>query len=212
VEDAHDDGGRFGGVLAREAGGQGEAAFALVKDKDRPGAFAEDEIALPVAGFFTCINGLRPVMDGRAILDRDPFPALLAPAAPLFAAAQIEPELFPGLAGPVDEGVYGLRGQREQALLRAAFQPARNLFRRPAFREPGAHEGTPLFVLFEDGASLPALNIGSVSEARRVPSGGQPVALQLAADCGRMPPQRLGDGTHAMPGGPENGDLLSFLR
>ena len=38
------------------------------------------------------------------------------------------------------------------------------------------------------------------------------LALQLAADCGRMPPQRLGDGMHAMPGGTENGDLLPHFR
>jgi hypothetical protein len=70
----------------------------------------------------------------------------------------------------------------------------------------------PLFVLFKDLRFCPALSTGSVSEERRVAAGGQAVALQFAADGGRMPPQRLGDGMHAMPGGAENGDLFPFLR
>ena len=54
-------------------------------------------------------------MDGRAILDRDPFLALLTSAAPLFATAKIGPEFLPDLAGPIDEGAYDLRYQGKQS-------------------------------------------------------------------------------------------------
>jgi len=211
AEDVHDDGGGLGSVLAGETRGHGEAALALVKDKNGPGAPAEDQIALPVSDFLASINGLRPVVNGCAILDDAISATPLAPAAPPVAAAQIEPQPFRLLAGAIDEGVDRLRAQGPQTRLRARLEPARYLLWRPAFREAGADELAQHIVLFEDGASLPALKIGSGSEARAVSAGGQSVAPQFAADGGGAAPQFRGDGSQAFSGSPQKGDLLPFL-
>ena len=151
-----------------------------MKGENGPGASAEDQIAFPMSDSLACINDLRPVVDGCAIFDHGLSLAPLAPAAPLVAAAQIEPQPLCLLAGAVDEGIDRLRAQGPQPWLRTALEPARYLFWRPAFRETQKHEPVQFIVLFEDGASLPALNVGSGSEARTVTAGGQSVTAQLS--------------------------------
>src|ERR1700733_10427040 len=40
-----------------------------MQDEHRPRAFADDEVALPMAGLAAAFNGLRTIMDRRSILD-----------------------------------------------------------------------------------------------------------------------------------------------
>ncbi len=40
-----------------------------MQDEHRPGAFADDEVALPMAGLAAAFNGLRTIMDRRSILE-----------------------------------------------------------------------------------------------------------------------------------------------
>ena len=40
-----------------------------MQDEHRPCAFADDEVALPMAGLAAAFNGLRAIMDRRSILD-----------------------------------------------------------------------------------------------------------------------------------------------
>ena len=41
-----------------------------MQDEHRPCAFADDEVALPMAGLAAAFNGLRAIMDRRSILHR----------------------------------------------------------------------------------------------------------------------------------------------
>src|SRR4029077_4788637 len=40
-----------------------------MQDEHRPRTFADDEVALPMAGLAAAFNGLRTIMDRRSILD-----------------------------------------------------------------------------------------------------------------------------------------------
>src|SRR2546428_1282333 len=48
---------------------EGHAGFALMENEHGPRALADDEVALPMAGFGPSIDVLGPLVDGNAILD-----------------------------------------------------------------------------------------------------------------------------------------------
>src|SRR5580700_6942901 len=52
-----------------ESRGERDPRLSLMQDEHRPCAFADDEVALPMAGFAAAFNGLRTIMDRRSILD-----------------------------------------------------------------------------------------------------------------------------------------------
>ena len=52
-----------------ESRGERDPRLSLMQDEHRPCAFADDEVALPMAGLAAAFNGLRTIMDRRSILD-----------------------------------------------------------------------------------------------------------------------------------------------
>src|SRR6202044_1761141 len=77
-----------------------------MQDKHRPCAFADDEVALPMAGLAAAFNGLRTIMDRRSILDGVARGGSGATRATAFVATrQITPHGLGLLCGPIDEGV-----------------------------------------------------------------------------------------------------------
>src|SRR5258705_1560803 len=59
----------LGGRLSGEPHSEGHAGFALMENEHGPRALADDEVALPMAGFGPSIDVLGPLVDGNAILD-----------------------------------------------------------------------------------------------------------------------------------------------
>src|SRR5271165_3859027 len=59
----------FSGGFPCEPRGERDPRLTLVQDEHRPCAFADDEVALPMAGLAAAFNGLRTIMDRRSILD-----------------------------------------------------------------------------------------------------------------------------------------------
>ncbi len=60
----------LGGALPCEPRCECQAGFAPMENEHRPGAFADDEVALPVAGLGSGLDILGLFLDGDAILDR----------------------------------------------------------------------------------------------------------------------------------------------
>src|SRR5208282_1880599 len=59
----------FSGGFPCEPRGERDPRLTLMQDEHRPCAFADDEVALPMAGLAAAFNGLRTIMDRRSILD-----------------------------------------------------------------------------------------------------------------------------------------------
>src|SRR5277367_6490904 len=76
-----------------------------MQDEHRPCAFADDEVALPMAGLAAAFNGLRTIMDRRSILDGVARGSGATRARALVATRQITPQGLGLLCGPIDEGV-----------------------------------------------------------------------------------------------------------
>src|SRR5712672_331249 len=113
-----------------------------MQDEHRPCAFADDEVALPMAGLATAFNGLRTIMDRRSILDGVARGSGATRATPFVATRQITPPGRGLLCGPIDEGVDCLAADGPQPRFVPGFQPTGDLFGRPSLGEPVPHEQT----------------------------------------------------------------------
>src|ERR1700680_2645094 len=76
-----------------------------MQDEHRPCAFADDEVALPMAGLAAAFNGLRTIMDRRSILDGVARGPGATRATAFVATRQITPQGRGLLCGPIDEAV-----------------------------------------------------------------------------------------------------------
>src|SRR5580700_8183241 len=85
-----------------------------MQDEHRPCAFADDEVALPMAGLAAAFNGLRTIMDRRSILDGVARGPGARPATAFVATRQITPQGLGLLCGPIDEGVDWLPADARQ--------------------------------------------------------------------------------------------------
>src|ERR1700729_1138659 len=113
-----------------------------MQDEHRPCAFADDEVALPMAGLAAAFNGLRTIMDRRSILDGVARGSGATRATAFGATRQITPQARRLLCGPIDEGVDFLPAEAPQPRFIPRFQPTGDLFGRPSLGEPVPHEQT----------------------------------------------------------------------
>jgi hypothetical protein len=109
-----------------------------MQDEHRPCAFADDEVALPMAGLAAAFNGLRTIMDRRSILDGVARGSGATRATAFVATRQIT---LQG-PGPIDEAVDCLAADGPQPRFVPGFQPTGDLFGRPSLGEPIPHEQT----------------------------------------------------------------------
>src|SRR5271168_4248309 len=107
-----------------------------MQDEHRPRTFADDEVALPVAGLAAAFNGLRTIMDRRSILDGVARGSGATRATAFVATRQITPQGLGLLCGPIDEGVDCLAADGPQPRFVPGFQPAGDLLGRPSLGEP----------------------------------------------------------------------------
>src|SRR5271157_1366547 len=105
-------------------------------------AFADDEVALPMAGLAAVFNGLRTIMDRRSILDGVARGSGATRATAFVATRQITPQGLGLLSGPIDEGIDCLAADGAQPRFVPGFQPTGDLFGRPSLGEPITHEPT----------------------------------------------------------------------
>ena len=82
------------------------------------GGFADDEVALPMAGLGAAFNDLRTIMDRRSILDRVARGSGATRATALVAPCQITPQGLCLLSGSIDEGVDCLAADGPQPRFR----------------------------------------------------------------------------------------------
>ena len=115
---------------------------ASVTHEHRPCAFADDEVALPMAGLAAAFNGLRTIMDRRSILDGVARGPGATRATAFVATRQITPQGRGLLCGPIDEAVDGLTADGPQPRFVPGFQPTGDLFGRPSLGEPVTDEQT----------------------------------------------------------------------
>ena len=115
---------------------------ASVTHEHRPCAFADDEVALPMAGLAAAFNGLRTIMDRRSILDGVARGPGATRATAFVATRQITPQGRGLLCGPIDEAVDGLTADGPQPRFVPGFQPTGDLFGRPSLGESITHEQT----------------------------------------------------------------------
>src|SRR5215467_5984915 len=76
-----------------------------MQDEHRPCAFADDEVALPMAGLAAAFNGLRTFMDRCSILDGVARGSGATRATAFVATRPITPQGLGLVCGPIDEGV-----------------------------------------------------------------------------------------------------------
>ena len=69
AEDREHRGDGFSGGFAGQSRGERHARLSLVQDEHGPRAFADDEIALPMASLAAGFDGFRPIMDRSSILE-----------------------------------------------------------------------------------------------------------------------------------------------
>src|SRR5580704_6124190 len=113
-----------------------------MQDEHRPCAFADDEVALPMAGLAAAFNGLRTIMDRRSILDGVARGSGATRASGVCGDASDMPQGRGLLCGPIDEAVDGLTADGPQPRFIPGFQPTGDLFGRPSLGEPVSHEQT----------------------------------------------------------------------
>src|SRR3974377_1878064 len=133
----------------------------LMQDEHRAGAFADDEVALPMASLAAAFNDLGTIMDRRSILDGVARGAGGTRTTAFVATRQITPQRLGLLCGPIDEGVDCLAADGPQPRFVPGFQPAGDLLGRPSLGEPITHEQTQSGLSFEDRFTPPAQLIGS---------------------------------------------------
>src|SRR5271156_3519562 len=132
----------FCGGFPCEPSGERDPRLTLVQDEHRPGAFADDEVALPMTGLAAAFHGLWTIMDRRSILDGVARGSGAAWTTTFVATRQITPQGLCLLSGPIDEGVDCLAADGPQPRFVARFQPTGDLFGRPSLGEPITHEQT----------------------------------------------------------------------
>src|ERR1700722_14719633 len=76
-----------------------------MQDEHRPGAFADDEVALPMAGLAAAFDDLRTIMDRRSVLDGVARGSGATRAMAFVAPCQITPQGLSLLSCSIDEGV-----------------------------------------------------------------------------------------------------------
>jgi hypothetical protein len=84
------------------------------------------------------------------------------------AAKEVAPEPLGLLGGPEDEGVDGLEADRPEPALAAPPEPAGDLSRRPALRQPVDHEGTQIRVRLQNCPPLPAKAVAAFGMHRAI--------------------------------------------
>src|SRR5260370_18079135 len=107
-----------------------------MQDEHRPRAFADDEVALPMAGLAAAFNGLRTIMDRRSILDGVARGSGATRATAFVATRQITPQGLGLLCGPIAEGVDCLPSDGPQPRSVPGFQPTERLVDRPSLATP----------------------------------------------------------------------------
>src|SRR5450432_4089647 len=107
-----------------------------MQDEHRPCAFADDEVALPMAGLAAAFNDLRTIMDRASILDGVARGSGATRATAFVATRQIPPQGLGLLSSPIDEGVDCLAADGPQPRFIPGFQPTGYLFGRPSLGEP----------------------------------------------------------------------------
>src|SRR5271155_1750467 len=121
-----------------------------MQDERRPCAFADDEVALPMAGLAAAFNGLRTIMDRRSILDGVARGSGATGTTAFVAPRQITPQGLGLLSGSIDEGVDCLAADGPQPRFVARLQPTGDLFGRPSLGQPIPHEQTESGFSVED--------------------------------------------------------------
>src|SRR3984957_20456580 len=96
-----------------------------MQDEHRPCAFADDEVALPMAGLAAAFKGLRTIMDRRSILDGVARGGSGATPTAFVATRQITPHGLGLLCGPIDEGVDCLAADGPAAAVRSRISTSR---------------------------------------------------------------------------------------
>src|ERR1700738_314553 len=117
----------FCGGFPCEPRGERDPRLSLMQDEHRPCAFADDEVALPMAGLAAAFNGLRTIMDRRSILDGVARGSGATRATPFVATREITPPGRGLLCSPIDEGVDCLAADGPQPRVIPRFQPAGGL-------------------------------------------------------------------------------------
>src|SRR4249920_3757123 len=107
-----------------------------MQDEHRACAFADDEVALPMAGLAAAFNGLGTIMDRSSILDGVARGSGATWTTAFVATRQITPQGLGLLCRPIDEGVDCLAADRPQPRFVAGFQPTGDLFGRPRRADP----------------------------------------------------------------------------
>src|SRR5271166_3243036 len=106
-----------------------------MQDEHRPCAFADDEVAFPMAGLAAAFNGLGTIMDRSSILDGVARGSGATWTTAFVATRQITPQGLGPLCSPIDEGVDCLAADGPQPRFVAGFQPTGDLFGRPSLGE-----------------------------------------------------------------------------
>src|SRR5271166_5372035 len=112
-----------------------------MQDEHRPCAFADHEVALPVAGLAAAFNGLRTIMDRRSILDGVARGSGATRATAFVATRQITPQGLGLLCGPIDEGVDCLAADGPQPTVRSRISTNRRSV-RASIPRPAGHPRT----------------------------------------------------------------------
>jgi hypothetical protein len=94
-----------------------------MQDEHRPGGFADDEVALPMAGLAAAFNDLRTIIDRRSILDGVARGSGPTRATAFVAPRQITPQGLCLLSGSIDEGVDCLAADGPQPRFIVKFHP-----------------------------------------------------------------------------------------
>jgi hypothetical protein len=113
-----------------------------MQDEHRPGAFADDEVALAMTGFAAAFIGLRTIMDRSSILDGVARGSGATWTTAFVATRQITPQGLGLLCGSIDEGVDCLAADGPKPRFVPGFQPPGDLLGRPSLGEPITHEQT----------------------------------------------------------------------
>ena len=168
---------------------------------------AEDQqVSLPVPERLASVDLGRPVLDPALTRDRGAAgPAAVAAPAPPSGLGQMAVETIIAALGTVDVPVDRLVADGGSAVRRLPLQPAGDLLRRPAGREPLDHVRPQAVVGGQLAAPL-ATPAGQVLGGQREVAAeaavavAEAVAPELAVDGGAMPAEPLGDLAHGSAG------------
>src|SRR5580658_9315328 len=152
-----------------------------MQDEHRPCAFADDEVALPMAGLAAAFNGLRTIMDRRSILEGVARGSGATRATAFVATRQITPQGLGLLCGPIDEGVDS-RSRWPAAAVRSRISTSRRSARASIPRRAG-HPRTDVKRPLVRGSLHAACAIDRLR--RREAASTRPKGVRSAAAPGR---------------------------